>query len=247
MYQEASPTYAEWTYILQQGEKMARKSLPVTCDPEGRLQRVPLKELQQFQGALKTLYKPAYEKLKSSFQEFGFAFPMFIWHGHNKILDGHQRLHVLTKEGWDVKGGVPVVAVTGETDAEVAKKILIISSQYGKINEQGLYEFTENFSIPLTEFKLPELSDIDMDRFMASFYEDFDLPEDGDIGGYMDDEDLGPAEAQAISQVILYFKQAEYSEIINKMEELIENTDDELIDDPSSLLISLVRKAHEAN
>jgi len=121
VYHEASPTYVEWASILERGEQMARKSLPVTCDPEGRLQRIPLKDLQQFQGALKTLYKPAYEKLKASLLEFGFSMPMLIWHGHKKILDGHQRLHVLQKEGWNVQGGIPVVSITGDSEQEVAK------------------------------------------------------------------------------------------------------------------------------
>ena len=37
--------------------------IPVTCDPEGKLDRVPLDELEEFQGNLKSLGKTEYAKL----------------------------------------------------------------------------------------------------------------------------------------------------------------------------------------
>ena len=237
MNQNASPTYDEWLSI-----SMARKNIPVTCDPEGRLQRIPVKDLQQFQGALKTLYKPAYEKLKASLLEFGFSIPMLIWHGHKKILDGHQRLHVLQKENWNVTGGVPVVSITGDSEQEVAKKLLIISSQYGKIHEQGLYEFTESFEIPLTEFKLPELADVDLDKYMESFYDDFTLSEDSSHSN-VDSEATEIAEANGVSQIVLTYREEEYNEMIDKINLLIANGNEENIDDPSDLILALVRRS----
>lgn len=232
---DSSPTYDEWLKC------MPRKTIPVTCDPEGRLQRIPVKDLQQFQGALKTLYKPAYEKLKASLLEFGFSMPMLIWHGQKKILDGHQRLHVLQKEGWNVTGGVPVVSITGESEQEVAKKLLIISSQYGKIHEQGLYEFTESFEIPLTEFKLPELADVDLDKYMESFYDDFCIEDSSHSD--VDSEAKEIAEDNGVSQIVLTYREEEYNEMIDKINLLIANGDEENIDDPSDLLLALVRRS----
>ena len=38
--------------------------IPVKCDPEGKLDRVSLDELEEFQGNLKSLGKTEYAKLK---------------------------------------------------------------------------------------------------------------------------------------------------------------------------------------
>jgi len=43
--------------------------IPVTCDPEGKLDRVPIDQIEEFQGNLKSLAKPEYAKLKQSITE----------------------------------------------------------------------------------------------------------------------------------------------------------------------------------
>ena len=53
--------------------------IPVTCDPEGKLDRVPLDELEEYQGNLKSLGKTEYAKLKQSITEKGFIVPCFAW------------------------------------------------------------------------------------------------------------------------------------------------------------------------
>jgi len=222
------------------------KKIPVTCDPDGDLKRLPMDQLVNFQGDLKTLYKPAYDKLSQSLQKYGFAFPIFIWHGHNKILDGHQRIHVLTNEKWEVEGGIPYVSITAKDEKEAAEKVLIISSHYGVVSEQGLYEFSENKKLDLKAWDLMEMPEIDMDRFRAAFYDDFEQAEAGEAHGVDENEAFaGPATATTISQIILYFQQAEYTEMILSMEELISAEIAEEVEDPSSLLLYLVRRAKD--
>ena len=51
--------------------------IPVTCDPKGRLDRVSLDEIEEFQGGLKSLSETEYGKLKQSIAEKGFIVPCF--------------------------------------------------------------------------------------------------------------------------------------------------------------------------
>ena len=146
------------------------EQIDITCDQDGRLRRVPLGDLRRFQGMLKSLSAPEYDKLKASIIKYGFFVPVFVW--KNKILDGHQRLFVIEKEGWELAGGVPVVDIEAETETEAAEKLLILSSTYGKIEPQGLYEFTQTHDISLAEFDLPDLPDFDLDSFKDEFYDE---------------------------------------------------------------------------
>ncbi len=149
----------------------AKKILPCVCDPGGRLKRMPLATLKRFQGNLKELRSEQYEKLKASMELKGFFAPVFIWAGHEWVLDGHQRLNVLEREGWAVEGGIPVVEIEASDEKDAAEKLLLLSSTYGKIEPQGLYEFTSEHEIDLREFELPDLPDFDVEAFKVEFYE----------------------------------------------------------------------------
>lgn len=142
---------------------------PVTCDPEGRLQRLPREEIQFFQGDLKSLHEDQYAQLKGSIERHGFFAPVFLWEG--RVLDGHQRLHVLDREGWEVEGGIPVVSIVAADEHDAAEKLLLLSSTYGKIDSQGLHEFTEAHEIRMDDFDLADLPGLDLDAFKAEFYE----------------------------------------------------------------------------
>lgn len=147
----------------------AGKVLPCVCDPARRLARVPLKKLMGFQGNLKKLPPDQYAKLKASLEQKGFFSPVFIWSGHDLILDGHQRVAVLLQEGWDVDGGVPVVEIEASDEKDAAEKLLLISSAYGKVDHQGLHDFTLAHGISLPEFPLIDLPDFDFAAFEEQF------------------------------------------------------------------------------
>ena len=144
--------------------------IPVTCDPDAILQRRSIADLKAFQGSTKTLQRDQYDKLRNSIERHGFLAPVFVWDGW--ILDGHQRLHVCESEGWDIEGGVPVVEIEAKDARDAAEKLLLISSTYGKIDTQGLYEFTELHGLALPEWDIHDLPDFDHKAFLDEFYEE---------------------------------------------------------------------------
>ena len=152
----------------------APDTLRCACDPEGRLERVETKALVPYQRELKSLREDRYAQLAASMRRFGFVVPIFVWaapNGEKLILDGHQRLRVLMREGWRVDGGVPVVAIQADTEREAGEKLLVIASQYGEIDRQGLYEFGEHYQLELAEFDMAALPGVDWEGFVGEFYQ----------------------------------------------------------------------------
>ncbi len=104
------------------------------------LPHVPISSLKPLQGNLKELSTKNYNKLKRSLLDNGIFLPFFVWAEESKFLDGHQRDRVFTNEGWDID--VPVVYVSADTEEEAKEKLLVISSQYGRVTQEGWDEFT---------------------------------------------------------------------------------------------------------
>ena len=153
--------------------------IPVTCDPEGKLDRVSLDEIEEFQGGLKSLGKTEYSKLKQSITEKGFVVPCFAWRngsGKWKLLDGHQRVRVIRTEGWTIDGGIPVVEIVADNERDAKEKLLAIVSRYGRVEGQGLYEFLDGTGIDLEEWTVPDLPDLDLDSWLDEFIRDPEVP-----------------------------------------------------------------------
>ena len=161
------------------GERIPPQMIPVTCDPEGKLDRVSLDEIEEFQGGLKSLGKTEYSKLKQSITEKGFVVPCFAWRngsGKWKLLDGHQRVRVIRTEGWTIDGGIPVVEIVAENERDAKEKLLAIVSRYGRVEGQGLYEFLDGTGIDLEEWTVPDLPDLDLDSWLDEFIRDPEVP-----------------------------------------------------------------------
>lgn len=110
-----------------------------------------ISQLESFQGELKVLSDENYNKLKKEILELGFCEPVTIW--KNKILNGHQRVKTLTRmkdEGYDIPK-IPVNIVNAKDKKEAKKIILSLTSQFGKITNQGLYDFMKEAEIGLDE------------------------------------------------------------------------------------------------
>lgn len=147
----------------------------VTCEGAA-LER--LADLFELQGELKSLSEENYGRLKREIIQRGFSFPVATWRdsdGKLWILDGHQRTRVLRQlenDGWQIPS-VPVVYVEAASLEEAKGKLLAAASQYGKLEEQGLYQFMSQGSIDLNElvdrFTFP---DIDVPHFEASYFGD---------------------------------------------------------------------------
>jgi hypothetical protein len=114
--------------------------IPTIAPELSALPHVPIDSLEPFQGNLKELSTREYNKLKKSLQEHGVIVPFFVWQETGKLLDGHQRSHVFEREAWTVD--VPVVYISADSEQDAKRKLLVISSQYGKITQEGFDAFT---------------------------------------------------------------------------------------------------------
>lgn len=104
---------------------------------------IDYRKIEAFQGNLKDLKKPEFDMLLKSLKEQGFFVPFYIWEHDGKpyALDGHQRLRVLKKSKVQPYK-LPYINIEADTEEDARKKLLLISSQFGKITEDGFQEFT---------------------------------------------------------------------------------------------------------
>ena len=151
------------------------KSIEITCQGAATIDH---KELEPFQGELKSLSKENYSKLKKMITELGFSEPISVWQTNDglKILNGHQRLRTITemveKEGYHCPP-IPVNWVEAENYDQAKRKVLALTSQYGKMETQGLYEFLSDSDIQPhqlgTDYHFPE---INTDEFVDEYYKE---------------------------------------------------------------------------
>jgi ParB-like nuclease domain len=140
---------------------------------------IDLADLQPLQSNLKQLSQRNFEKLKRSILRRGICFPFFAWQheGKNWILDGTQRDRVLLKmqeQGYMIPR-LPVALVEAKDRKDAAAKILLISSQYGKMSEQSLEEFLVENEIEMNDLlEEVELPSLDMRYFGSGQFESTD-------------------------------------------------------------------------
>ena len=128
-------------------------------------------EIKEFQGNLKDLSDQNFEKLKKEILELGFCEPISIWKGN--ICNGHQRLKVLKKmqeDGYLIPK-IPVNIIKAKDKKEAKKIVLALTSQYGQITEEGLFNFMQDADILLDEVKESfNFNEIDMESFEDNFF-----------------------------------------------------------------------------
>lgn len=132
--------------------------------------RLPVDQLVIIQGNLKELSETNYTKLHDLIVSKGFDSPIQIWEapdGTKQILDGTQRLRVLLKlkeEGYTIPD-IPIDIIYAENKKDAKERLLSKVSIYGKVTEEGLYEFTnEEDSIIEPDFaELLDIPGIDLD------------------------------------------------------------------------------------
>jgi hypothetical protein len=155
-------------------------TIRITCDPDMRLERHPVGDLQDFQGSLKVLPEKNVAELTTSLVDLGYSFPTAIWYGTSKILDGHQRNFVLAgliRDGWSLveydgspASGVPVVQVVAENEDEARRKVLAAVSQYGKVSPEGLQRFLADGKMKWDDVSAwVDLPDFDPKAFEKAF------------------------------------------------------------------------------
>lgn len=159
---------------------------------------VPLNLLIPLQGDLKELSEAAYLDLRWIIEKKGFKFVIDVWPKDGKyyVIDGHQRcrvLHKMAEDGWDVPD-VPISVIHADTMKEAKETLLEGISQFGKVNEEGLYEFIETSHLDAHKaMEHIQPPDFDKNQFMGSYYRD-EISTDGnggelsrhdESGGYM--------------------------------------------------------------
>jgi hypothetical protein len=143
-----------------------------------------LADLTPMQGDLKELSQSNFNKLKQSILRHGITFPFFVWQseGENYILDGTQRDRVLTRmaeEGFHIPA-LPCALIEAKDRKEAAEKILLISSQYGKMTNNSLEQFLAENDLNLTELNDElELPSIDLEFFRKADFQPTSADEQG--------------------------------------------------------------------
>jgi hypothetical protein len=150
---------------------MTNSTIKINCKAAVNIE---LKDMTPLQGNLKELSEVNFEKLKRSILKHGITFPFFVWqsNGTSWILDGTQRDRVLKKmveDGYTIPP-LPCALIQAKDKKEAAEKILLISSGYGKMTDDSLYEFLNENDIDFGDMEdLLELPDLDLDEFKTGY------------------------------------------------------------------------------
>lgn len=174
-----------------------------------KLPTAPITEFEASQGELKYLSKTNYTKLKKAIEKNGFDIPLVAWvdeTGQKWLLDGHQRQHVLTTEGWDTP--VPYITLDAPDMNAAMARLLQITSQYGTITQEGI----DNF---IATYELPEAEVFDLTNFDGiRFYELGQEVQQIDDGGRTPGDALVDTELRDSMSVSLTFDKASFVEFM---------------------------------
>lgn len=117
---------------------------------------VAWRDLDWFQGDLKTTSEENLNRLKESIRRMGLIRPFMVWQdkakGKTWILDGHQlrrALGELENEGLVIPDMAPGMFVECRDEAQAAELVLLYSSHYGDTREDGLVDFVRNKGMDL--------------------------------------------------------------------------------------------------
>lgn len=135
---------------------------------------VDIDQLTPFQGKLKTLDDKNFNKLRKSIIEEGFSFTVHVWEngGVTYIIDGHQRVSVLTqmrKQGITIPP-ITCAFVSAGTYRDAKKLVLLAVSQYGKIQKDGFLDFVDGEDFDFGDYDFPDFTP-DFDNVIVESYQ----------------------------------------------------------------------------
>lgn len=135
------------------------------------------------------------EKLIESILKFQFIDPFKVWENNGQLfcLDGKHRyldLISIKEKGYKVPELLPATFIDCENQTEAAELVLVYSSAYAKITQQGLFDFVNKYNIDLPELKntinVPEFS---MERYEQKF-DVYQTDEAEEPHVYLDEKDI---------------------------------------------------------
>ena len=187
---------------------------------------VPLQDLNFFQGELKSLSETDYLRLRGEILK-GLTYAKHVWKHEGKwyILDGHQTVRVLRRlveEGWEAPS-VPCVEVKAASYKEAREIVLQGVSQYGKVTEEGLYEFLDQSGIAFESYaERFNAPGIDNDHMYQSYYVDIPAVDPGESLGGQDgtstkEQVASSARGEARGRFVFYFDEHDYLDLAKKM------------------------------
>lgn len=144
-------------------------------------------QLIEMQGNLKTLHRHDYERMKERILELGFSEPISVWmhRGKAHILNGHQRLRTIKEmvenEKYIVKP-LPVNLIQAKDWNEAKRKILSLTSQFGKTKAEGLFNFLKDSDITPQELLSGyKFADLDLVDWVDDYFKKTE-PDENDLG-----------------------------------------------------------------
>ena len=161
---------------------MAEKEVRISCKGS---HEVNLSEITPIQKDLKDLSEKNYQKLRNEILNEGFVAPFMLW--DDKIVDGTQRHRTLNKmkaEGIKMPDKFPAVEVHAGTETHARRLILALSSNYGEMTDDGLFEFLSDSHIGFDEMDARfEFDAINFSDFKDEFYTDpeVDNPKEDEV------------------------------------------------------------------
>lgn len=168
-----------------------KRVLRITCKSAGV---ETYDRLLEAQGKLKSLHKADYERLKERILRLGFHQPITVWKWQNKlnIINGHQRLRTIKtmveKEGYTI-GALPVNFVEAKNWNEAKRKILALTSTYGRTKKEGLFNFLKDSELnPRALLEDVKIAGFDLIDFYETYFTDKTAVDDLDLGGAMTGE-----------------------------------------------------------
>jgi hypothetical protein len=132
------------------------------------------KDLQFIQqDDFKELPEDARKRLKASILANEFTQPFYVWQeqetGVQYCLDGKHRtliLRELIQEGYDIPDILPATFIDCKDKTDAARLVLVYSSMYAKVTQDGLIDFLSLYGLNYEEMMLTiDLPDFDEVKF----------------------------------------------------------------------------------
>lgn len=159
-------------------------TMQITIKNAHNLPTVDYRWIKQLQGNLKFLPATEYAALVVVLKTRGFDLPFFVWQDPADnvlwMIDGHQRQKVMIKNDMNDQGSyvVPYYLVPAASLAEARERLLEVTSQYGKITQEGLDEFGADLNLGDLNISFDRLPDFSMNQGKKD--EDPEPDEDGE-------------------------------------------------------------------
>lgn len=131
--------------------------------------------------SFKEISKKQMDKLKASILNNDFIESFKVYEADGKVycLDGYHRclaLSELAAEGYQVPDEFTANFIQCKDMKDAAKKVLVYSSIYASVTDEGLYEFSHDFNLNFDEIKFEiDMPKLDLERYESGYVKDEDM------------------------------------------------------------------------